>query len=105
MVTQIDVTFSGPVNATEAGNRRLYHLTGGGGVTLQSASYSATTQTVTLTPRKPFALRGRGLQLSINGTSPSGLQDVAGRFIDGADNGQAGSNADVSISKNGVNIE
>ncbi len=105
MVTQIDVTFSNQVNATQAGNRRLYHLTGGGGVTLQSASYSATTQTVTLTPRKPFVLRGRGLQLSIKGTSPSGLTDVAGRFIDGAENGQAGSNAEVTISKNGVTIK
>ena len=40
----------------------------------------------------------------IDGTSPSGLQDIVGRYLDGADTGQAGSNAVISISKNGVNI-
>ena len=74
-------------------------------VKLHSANYSAATDSVTLTPRKPFALKARPLQLLIDGTSPSGLQDIVGRYLDGADNGQAGSNAVVSISKNGVSIE
>jgi hypothetical protein len=115
MVTQIDVTFSGQVNATQADNTGIYQLaypdksgsyTGKNAVVvkLHSANYSAATNSVTLTPRKPFALKARPLQLVIDGTSPSGLQDIVGRYLDGADNGQAGSNAVVSISKNGAKI-
>ena len=116
MVTQVDVTFSGAVNATLADNTRTYQLaypdkTGSYTskkavvVKLHSATYNAANDSVTLIPRKPFALKARPLQLLIDGTSPSGLQDIVGRYLDGADNGQAGSNAIVSISKNGVNIE
>jgi hypothetical protein len=116
MVTQVDVTFSGPVNATEADNTRTYQLaypdkTGSYTskkavvVKLHSANYNAANDSVTLIPRKPFALKARPLQLLIDGTSPSGLQDIVGRYLDGADNGQTGSNAIVSISRNGVNIE
>jgi len=116
MVTQVDVTFSGQVNATEADNTRIYQLafpdksgsyTGKSAVVvkLHSADCSAATNSVTLTPRKPFSLKARPLQLIIDGTSPSGLQDIVGRYLDGADNGQAGSDAVVSISKNGVNID
>jgi cyclophilin family peptidyl-prolyl cis-trans isomerase len=115
MVTQIDVTFSGQVNATQADNTGIYQLaypdksgsyTGKNAVVvkLHSANYSAATNSVTLTPRKPFALKARPLQLVIDGTSPSGLQDIVGRYLDGADNGQAGSDAVVSISKNGAKI-
>ncbi len=114
-MTQIDVTFSGQVNATQADKTRIYRLAypdkqgsqrrNAVVVKLRSAKYNAATDSVTLTPRKPFALKARALQLLIDGTSPSGLQDIVGRYLDGADNGQAGSNAVVSISKNGVNIE
>jgi hypothetical protein len=116
MVTQLDVTFSGPVNAAQAENTGIYRLAyaGKGGsstariaatVKLRSASYSAATDSVTLTPRRPFALKAQALQLEIDGTSPSGLQDIVGRYLDGAGNGKAGSDAVVTISKNGVNIE
>jgi cyclophilin family peptidyl-prolyl cis-trans isomerase len=115
MVTQIDVTFSNQVSTAQADNTRLYRLGyghgkatsagGAGAVRLLSASYSTATETVTLAPRRPFALKGRALQLSINGTSPSGLQDVAGRYIDGAKTGQAGSDAVVSITRNGPAID
>ena len=116
MVTQVDVTFSGQVNATEADNTRIYQLaypdkTGSYTskkavvVKLRSAKYDAANDSVILTPRKPFALKARPLQLLIDGTSPSGLQDIVGRYLDGADNGQAGSDAVVSISKSGVNID
>jgi cyclophilin family peptidyl-prolyl cis-trans isomerase len=113
LVTQLDVTFSNQVNATQADNTRLYHLgfsasrgsSTAGGVKLRSATYSATTESVTLIPMKPFALTSRALELSIKGTTRSGLEDLAGRLIDGADNGEAGSNAVVSISKKSVTIK
>jgi cyclophilin family peptidyl-prolyl cis-trans isomerase len=116
MTTQVDVTFSGPVNATQAADTHLYQLTypdktgsytsrKAVTVKLRSASYDAATDTVTLQPRQPFALKARPLQLLIDGTSPSGLQDIVGQYLDGANNGQAGSNAVVSIAKSGVTIE
>ncbi len=95
MVSQINVTFSGQVNATQAGNAQIYHLAypnkkgsftarNAVVVKLRSAVYSPATDSVTLTPRKPFALKAQALQLEINGTSPSGLQDLVGRYLDGA---------------------
>ena len=114
LVTQIDVTFSGQVNATEADKTRIYQLTypsNGHPARTRLPSNCVRRTTIRrptasiLTPRKAFALKARPLQLLIDGTSPSGLQDIVGRYLDGADNGQAGSNAVVSISKNGVNIE
>ena len=45
------------------------------------------------------------MQLEVVGTPPSGLQDSQGRYIDGADNGQAGSNALAILSKGGASIE
>ncbi|MGO9471390.1 MAG: peptidylprolyl isomerase [Isosphaeraceae bacterium] len=116
MVSQIDVTFSGQVNATEADETGIYHLAfpnkkgsytarNAVVVKLRSAVYSAATDSVTLTPRRPFALKSQALQLEINGTSPSGLQDAVGQYIAGAANGPAGSDAVVLISKNVVEVE
>ena len=92
LVTQINVTFSGQVNATEADQTRTYRLahpnrqgsyTARNAVTvkLRSAKYNATTDTVTLTPRMPWALRAQALQLLIDGSSPSGLQDIVEAVI------------------------
>jgi cyclophilin family peptidyl-prolyl cis-trans isomerase len=116
MVTQLDVTFSGQVNATQADKTKIYRIgypnragvlaaRASGSVRVRSAKYDTATDSVTLTLGKPLALKARALDLVIDGTSPSGLEDVVGRFIDGADNGQPGSNAVVSISKNGLRIE
>lgn len=55
--------------------------------------------------RQPLKLKAQALQLLIDGTSPSGLEDIVGRYLDGADNGEPGSNSIVSISRNGVEIE
>jgi hypothetical protein len=44
----------------------------------------------------------RALQLVVAGTGSSGLLDTAGRYIDGADNGQPGSNAVIAITHNDV---
>jgi cyclophilin family peptidyl-prolyl cis-trans isomerase len=113
LVTAFDVTFSNQVDATQADDTRTYRLafTGARGsatgstVKLRSAAYSATSDTVTLTPRRPFAIKARGLELLVKGTSPAGLEDVAGRYIDGSGDGEAGSDAVVSITKTGTSIE
>jgi hypothetical protein len=70
---------------------------------LVSAVYNAATDTVKLTPKRPFSLP-RPVQLTIKGTPPGGLQDSFGRLIDGADNGQPGSNAVAVLGREGVVI-
>lgn len=44
----------------------------------------------------------RALQLVVEGTGSSGLVDSVGRYIDGANNGQAGSDAVIAITRKGV---
>ena len=44
--------------------------------------YDGTLDQVTLTTRKPFALK-KPVQLLIHGSPPGGLQDGTGRFING----------------------
>ena len=115
IVTQIDLAFSGPVNAAQANQTKIYRLgypnsqgrvTGAGasGVRVRAAKYNTATNSVALNLSTPLALKARALDLVIDGTSPSGLRDIVGRYLDGADNGQAGSNAVVSISKNAVSM-
>jgi subtilisin-like proprotein convertase family protein len=106
-VTEIVVTFSGAVNAAQADNTAIYHLAnpGKGGsytaknakvIRLSSASYNAANDTVTLVPRKAFAVAKKP-QLIVYGQD---LQDSLGRPIDGGDNGQSGSNATAILAKN-----
>ena len=99
LVTQIVVTFSNQVNTSEAQRTTIYRLANPGKhgsftaknakvIKLRSAAYSAANDTVTLTPKKPFSL-SKAVQLQVDGTSPSGLQDTFGRFIDGGINAVA----------------
>jgi len=101
-VTGIVIDFSGGVNATEAQSLATYQLVGTN-VKIKSAVYNATNHTVTLTTAAPFGL-SKPVQLVVDGVAPKGLQDSEGRFIDGADNGMAGSNAVVTLKKGGVTI-
>jgi RHS repeat-associated protein len=114
-VTEVLVTFSGAVNAAEADNVATYRLATAGKkgsytaknakvIPLKSAVYDAADDTVMLIPKKAFALT-KNVQLRVNGSPPSGLQDSSGRFIDGDDNGSAGSNAIVILSRRGVDID
>jgi len=114
-VTEVLITFSGPVNSTEADLTATYHLAtpGNGGsytaknagiIKLRSAVYSGATDTVALTPAKPFALT-KPVQLIVYGTGSNGLKDTYRRFIDGANHGRAGSNAIVILSSGGARIE
>ena len=64
-------------------------------IRLRSATYNAANDTVTLVPRKAFAVAKKP-QLVVYGQD---LADTLGRPIDGADNGQSGSNATAILAK------
>ncbi len=113
-VTEIVVDFSGPVNAAEADSLATYRLVTANGkgsftaknspvLKLRSAVFNPANDTVTLSPKKAFALT-KPVELTINGTAPSGLQDSSGQLIDGDDNGTAGSNAVALIRRTGVTL-
>ena len=72
-------------------------------IALRSAVFNPANDTITLIPRKAFALT-RPVELTINGTSPSGVQDSSGQLIDGDDDGTAGGNAVAVIRRNGVTL-
>jgi hypothetical protein len=114
LVTEIVVDFSGPVNAAQADSVATYRLATANGkgsftaknspvLKLRSAVFNPANDTVTLTPKKAFALT-KAVELTIDGTAPSGLQDSSGQLIDGDDNGQAGSNAVALIRRSGVTL-
>ena len=66
--------------------------------------YTASNNTVALTPKKPFALT-KPVQVLVYGTGPTALQDSDGRDIDGDHNGMAGGNAIAIIAKKGVTVD
>src|SRR5581483_5648767 len=97
------VTFNGPVNAAQADSVASYRLAmanrkgvfaakNSPAMALRSAVFNPANDTVTLIPRKALALAST-VQLTINGTAPSGLKDSSGQLIDGDGNGTAGGNA------------
>ena len=78
LVTEIVVDFSGPVNAAQADNVANFHLATANGkgsftaknspvMKLRSAAFNPANDTVTLVPKKAFALKPS----AINGTSPA----------------------------------
>jgi hypothetical protein len=66
-------------------------------IKLKSAVYKTATNTVALTPRKPFGL-AKPVQLLVDGVPPSGLQDSYGRLIDG------GKNATALLTRGGATV-
>ena len=108
LVTQIVISFSGAVNAGEAGSLATYRLATAGKngsftaknaqvIKLKSTVYNPASDSVTLTPKKAFALT-KPVQLVVHGEPPSGLQDSLGRLIDG------GKNATALLGRRGVTI-
>jgi hypothetical protein len=113
-VTEVIVTYSGAVNAAEAQGLGEYSLVMAGNhgsftaknakkIKLKAASYNTTNDTVTLIPRKAFALTKK-VQLQVDGLPPSGLQDSQGRLIDGNHDGQPGGNAVAVLTRGGVSM-
>jgi hypothetical protein len=114
LVTEIIVDFSGPINAAQAENVAAYRLAGANrkrsftarnshAMRLRSAVFDPANDTATLILRRADA-RSKPIQLTINGTPPSGLQDSFGRLIDGDDNGMAGGNLVAVIRRTGVTL-
>ena len=105
-VTSLVLYWSGPLDAPLAGSKRPFRLgtanrkgsfsgRGSGTIAIKKAVYDGNAWTVTLTPKTTFAAT-KHVQLLVYGDGTSGLKDILGRYIDGAQNGQAGSNS-VSI--------
>ncbi len=114
-VTEIVATFSGPVNADEAQIPQVYNVAepnkrgsytakNSPVITLKSAVYDATTNTVTLTPKKPFALSAK-VQFVVYGTGAAALLDPFGRPIDGDHNGTPGGNGVAYLSRRGATVQ
>ncbi len=92
MVTQVVVTFGGPVDAAEAEETRLYRLTtahSAKAIKLRSAIYDAADDTVTLIARNPFALSKRA-QLTVGGKSPISLQGGSSQVASARHNAKKG---------------
>jgi len=107
-VTEVLVTFSGPVNTAEADSINTYRLAtqgkkgsytakNAGILKLKSAQYNAATNQVALAPRKPLALT-KPVQLLVYGTGKTALFDSYGRPIDG------GTSATALLRRNGATI-
>lgn len=113
-LTGITVDFSGALDATLADITGIYSLIVAGKkhsftarnakhLAFRSAAYDDARHTVTLIPRKPVLVK-QPIELTINGTAPSGLRDGLGRLIDGSGTGQPGTNADILIGRGGARV-
>ena len=60
-------------------------------IALRSATYNPTTHKLTLLPRKKLAIATK-YRLTVNGTSATGIEDLAGNLLDGIGNGRVSSN-------------
>ena len=83
-----------PTRAQDVNNYQLVPLTGseaGRPITITSAVYNPTTNTVTLLPATLVNVFQQ-YQLTVNGTSPSGLTDTSGHFLSGQGPNQPGTN-------------
>jgi Bacterial Ig-like domain len=100
--TPVVLTFSealGPASAVNLSNYRL--VTAGRDkkfgtkddkvIALRSATYNPTTRKVTLVPRKKLAVSVK-YRLTANGTSASGVEDLAGNLLDGNHDGRVSGN-------------
>ena len=100
--TPVVLTFSEDLDLARATNLVNYLLVTSGRdkkfgtsddkkVALRSASYNPTARTVTLLPRKKLAASVK-YRLTVNGTSASGVEDLAGNLLDGDHDGLVSGN-------------
>lgn len=100
--TSILVGFSEPIDVATAEDLANYQLVSAGrdgrfgtaddvAVPLLVAQYDSVNTAVTLTTRHPVGL-AQPLQITINGSTPTGVRGLDGLLLDGANTGQPGSN-------------
>jgi hypothetical protein len=100
--TSLVVIFSGALDPARAQNVNEYKVVllvksrhgrfqPGPTIAVAQAIYNPTNLTVTLLMSKRLSLRNL-YQITINGTPPNGLTSPSGQFLDGAGNGQGGTN-------------
>ena len=87
------LTFNEPLDAASAQNPANYLVVGPRDqpIAVRSATYNPLTDTVTVAPASRLNLHWN-YQLTVVGTAPVGVADVNGNLLDGAGNGQAGTN-------------
>ena len=90
--TTVVLTFDVPLGASAARNVKNYLITdtSGAKVGVRSAIYNAAAHTVTLRTLRRISIH-HPYKLVIRGTGPDGLNDPAGRQLDGQSTGQPGS--------------
>jgi hypothetical protein len=100
--TVLVLIFSQALDPARARNVAEYHLVtvvkgrhgqlhAGKTLAIARAVYNPKNLTVSLVPAKRLKVNGL-YQLTVNGTPPTGLTDPYGQFLDGAGNGQSGTN-------------
>jgi hypothetical protein len=89
------LTFDKPLDPTRAPILSDYQIVAWGGrkrsIRIKAVLYNATTQTVTLSLSQRLKPHRR-FQLTVVGTGPSGVIDLAGKLLDGQKTGGPGSN-------------
>jgi hypothetical protein len=90
--TSLVLTFNGSLDPVRAETASNYQIIGPGGrvVAISSATYDSVAHTVTLAPQQQLNLH-QSYQLTVVGTGSGGINDTAGRLLDGAGTGHSGS--------------
>jgi len=96
--TVLVLTFNDGLDSTSAQDLGNYKLVGPAGrsIRISSAAYDPTSNTVTLRPRTRIDLHD-SYQLTVIGTGAGGVTDSHGTLLDGADDGQPGSNYTATL--------
>jgi Calx-beta domain len=101
-ITSLNVSFTAPLNQAAALNPANYQLVAPGlgnrVIPLKPQSYNGSSFSVTLVPSMALP-SGQYYYIQIVGSGPSGIADIAGNFLDGNGNGQAGSNYNASFAQ------
>jgi hypothetical protein len=91
--TEVVLTFSSGLDPARAQDVRNYRIVGPAGrrIAINSAVHDPTTNTVTLQPNEKINLH-HNYQLTVIGIGPGGVASVSGTPLDGAGDGDPGSN-------------
>ncbi len=99
-ITSLNVSFTAPLDQAYALNPADYQLVAPGlgnrVIPLTPQSYNSSNFSVTLAPAVPLP-SGQFYEIQLIGSGPSAIRDIAGNLLDGASNGQAGTNYQASF--------